>query len=457
MLTNKECFLVLERALKEKGDFAELFFEDTEETQIVQRSGVVQRVKGVRTYGVGLYLLDQTDSIYVYTNEVTLEALLALADRACELMEDKKRSAPVQLVCPQRQNPDVFSAVAQHQADHAAKIRRMIEADHAIRSSGVGIQNLNIHYFDSDQRVRVVNSEGLLADDRRVSTRMRYDLTVGDGIRNAFRWEDLYKPGDFSTFIDHDEHISFGIDLAHRLENTRSARAISPCRVPVILEAGVCGTLFHECCGHMLEGCAIAARRSPFVGMIGQRVASDKVTLVDDGTVPGALGSSLIDDEGHPRQRNVLIEKGILKGYLNDRLNGRKLGTGSNGCGRRQNYTYAPTSRMSNTFLLTGTDDNDQMFSEIDQGLYVRSVGGGNGGAQFSIAVADGFWIEHGKITYPVKGVSLTGSGIDVMQKIDRVGTQLGSFDGSFCGAASGLIPTTVNQPRIRISQMSLG
>lgn len=136
MLTNKECFLVLERALKEKGDFAELFFEDTEETQIVQRSGVVQGVKGVRTYGVGLYLLDRTDSIYVYTNEVTLDALLALADCACELMEDKKRSAPVQLVCPQRQNSDVFSAVAQHQADHAAKIRRMIEADHAIRSGG---------------------------------------------------------------------------------------------------------------------------------------------------------------------------------------------------------------------------------------------------------------------------------------------------------------------------------
>lgn len=457
MLTERECALVLERALSDKGDFAELFLEDTEETQIAQLGGVVQGVKGVRTYGAGLYLLDGASSIYVYTNDLTLDSMLELAGRAGELLTGARRAGPLPVKAPQRSGPPAFSEESGRPADHAAKIRRMHEADLAVRSGGVQVQSLNIHYFDVDQRVRVLNSEGLLADDRRVSTRMRYDLTVGDGIDNVFRWEDLYRPGGFDSFIEGDEHIAFGLDFARRLENTRHARTIAPCRVPVILEAGVCGTLFHECCGHLLEGCAIAARRSPFVGMIGQRVASDRVTLVDDGTVPGALGSSRIDDEGHPRQRNLLIEGGILRGYLNDRLNGRILGTGSNGCGRRQNYTYAPTSRMSNTFLLPGADDNDRMLADIDQGLYVRTVGGGNGGAQFSIAVADGFWIENGQITYPVKGVSLTGSGIEVMQKIDRVGTALGSFDGSFCGAASGLIPTTVNQPRIRISEMSLG
>lgn len=456
MITERETALVLEAALKEKGDFAELYLEDTEETQIAENQGVIQGVKGVRTYGAGLYLLSGTDSIYVYSNRVTLDSLIDLAGKASELMKESRRDR-VSFSGLKRNGEAFFTPQEKKENFYKEKIGCMLEADRAVRSEGQDVQNLSIQYFDADQRIRVANSEGVLADDRRISSRMRYTLTVGDSRGGSSRWEDLYKSGDFSCFLEGEEHISFGLDLVRRLNLTRQARTIQPCRVPVILEAGVGGILFHECCGHMLEGCAIAAKRSPFNDMLGEKVASEKVTLVDDGTVSGALGSSLIDDEGHPRQRNVLIEKGVLKTYMNDRLNGRILGTGSNGCGRRQNYTYAPTSRMSNTFLLPGNDDEEEMLRDIDEGLYVQTLGGGNGEAQFAVSVADGFWIKNGRIAYPVKGVSLTGSGIEVMTKIDRVGRKLGSFDGSFCGAASGLIPTTVNQPRIRIAEMNLG
>ena len=240
------------------------------------------------------------------------------------------------------------------------------------------------------------------------------------------------------------------------MENARNGRPVKKCTVPVIMEAGE-GTFFHECCGHMLEARAIANKESPFCDMIGKQIASEKVTLVDDGTLKGQLGTTKIDDEGHESQRNVLIENGILKQYMTDRLNSRILGIEQNGCGRRQNYTYAPTCRMSNTFALTGNDDDEAMIRDIDEGLYIKKIGGGCGGHQFTITVCDAYWIEKGEITYPVKELAITGNGIDVMKKIDRVGTYLGGYDGGFCGAASGLIPTTTNAPRIRISEMNLG
>jgi TldD protein len=224
-----------------------------------------------------------------------------------------------------------------------------------------------------------------------------------------------------------------------------------------VLAAGDCGTLWHESCGHSLEAVAIAAGSSAFAGKIGEKVASEKVTLIDDGTLTGQYGSGAIDDEGHVRQRNVLIENGILKGYLCDRYHGKLIGMESTGSGRRQNYTYAPAARMTNTLLAEGTDEEEEMIRSVDNGLYVQSIGGGYGGSQFSLAVQEGFWIKNGKIDRQVKNLMLTGNGIDVIKRIDRVGRHLQLESGAFCGAVSGLVPTTTPQPMCRISAMSVG
>lgn len=455
MIKESEISLVLEEALKYNGDFAEIFFEDTEETQISTLNGETQGVKSVRLHGAGIYILSGTDSIYVYSNDTSLKSLISLAGQASSLMR-VKQNIKVNSAFENCRNIPVFEKYIK-QNMYNEKIKRIIEAEKRMKSMGIDIPNTNMKYFDSDQRVCIANSEGTFVRDRRTTSRLRYDIAISDGSTNYSRWEDLYKVGDFSKFIENEEHINFGKDLVNRMNTTLHGRSISPCKVPVILDSGVSGTFFHECCGHMLEGCAIASKVSPFTDMMGEYVASEKVTLADDGTVEGAVGSSLYDDEGNKRQKNILIKNGVLSSYMNDRLSGRILGTSSNGCGRRQNYTYAPTSRMSNTYLLPGNDDDEDMIKEIDQGLFVKTVGGGVGGEQFAISVADAFWIENGKITYPVKGISLTGNGIELMKKIDRVGTSLGRFDGSFCGASSGLIPTTVNQPRMRISEIELG
>ena len=332
------------------------------------------------------------------------------------------------------------------------------EVDKAARGTGVRVPRLAADYFDTDQNIVIANSEGLLTGERRVTSRVRLQVTVEEGGRSFFNWEDYTRPQGFEAFREQNALADFASDMVLRTRDTMNAGSVPSCTVPVILEAGSCGTLWHESCGHALEASAIAARRSAFVDKIGQKVASDKVTLIDDGTIPGLYGSSAIDDEGHPRQRNILIENGILKQYMCDRYHGRLIGMDSNGCGRRQNYTFAPTSRMSNTFLAAGEDDDDEMIRSVPEGLYVRRIGGGTGGMQFSLEVREGFWIRNGQIDRQVSGLMLTGSGIDVIKRIDRVGrTLIHEKNGGFCGAASGLIPTTTSQPRVRISEMAIG
>lgn len=335
----------------------------------------------------------------------------------------------------------------------------LLKADKAARSTKVNVRSLNLNYFDTDQRVWVANTEGLYTTDRRVTTRMRMQAVVADGESAYGTWDDYTKPSGFEAYDDEIAYTGFAKDMVQRADKIRTAGSISPCTVPVVLAAGGCGTLWHESCGHSLEAIAIAHKSSAFVDKIGEKVASDKVTLVDDGTIPGQYGSAAIDDEGHPMQRNVLIENGVLKSYMCDRYYGKLLGMESTGSGRRQNYTYAPVSRMTNTCLAEGSDDEEEMIRGVNNGLFVESIGGGFGGMQFSLEVKEGFLIKNGQIDYDhqVKNIMLTGNGIDVIKRIDRVGKKIKYEKGGFCGASSGLIPTTTPQPMVRISHMSIG
>ncbi|MDO5422552.1 MAG: TldD/PmbA family protein [Eubacteriales bacterium] len=458
MITELQMREVLDTALSTGGDFAELFFEDREETNIKSADGAVQGVKKIRIYGAGLTVLSGTQSVYVYTNHTGYEDLRKLAKRASGMLAAKqegscrKTPAFLEKAYP---NPNPIR-IYPGEVAYQDKISALKRADLAARSAGPSVKALNVDYFDNDQRILVANSEGLLASDRRVNTRMRFQMTIGDAVDSFSDWEDYTKAQGFEAFAQMEGCEAFAGELAKSMENRWKAAPAQSGRFPVVLDAGACGTLWHECCGHGLEACAIASGSSIYRGMLGKRVASDKVTLLDDGTYPGLYGSSAIDDEGHPRQRNVLIENGILKQYLCDRLHGRMIGMESNGCGRRQNYTYAATSRMSNTYLAPGTDDETEIIRSVPEGLFVKSLGGGTGGARFTLIVKEGFWIKNGQIDRQVKGLMLSGNGLDVMQKVDRVGKKLQTDMGGFCGAASGLIPTTTFQPMVRISEMAV-
>lgn len=229
--------------------------------------------------------------------------------------------------------------------------------------------------------------------------------------------------------------------------------------MPVAIANGFGGVIFHEACGHGLEASSVAYGQSVFAGKLGQQIANPKVTAIDDGTIPGAWGSINIDDEGTPAQKNVLIENGILKSYMIDKFNGRRMGMASTGSSRRQSYAYTPTSRMTNTYIANGDDKNEDIIASMEYGLYAASMGGGSVNpttGEFNFAVNEGYIVRNGVICEPVRGASLVGKGSDCIMNIDMVGNDMEMGQG-MCGSSSGSVPTNVGQPLIRVSSITVG
>ena len=230
-------------------------------------------------------------------------------------------------------------------------------------------------------------------------------------------------------------------------------------KMPVIIGNGFGGVIFHEACGHSLEASAVSKNLSVFSNKLGTKIASDIVSAVDDGTIEGGWGSENFDDEGNPTHRNLLIKDGILTSYLIDPFNGRRMNAKENGASRRQSYKYEPTSRMSNTFILAGKSTPEEIIKNTKFGLYAKKLGGGSvnpATGEFNFAANEAYIVENGKISYPVKGATLIGSGKEVLLKIDMIANDLLRAQG-MCGAASGSIPTDVGQPTIRVSEMTVG
>nr|HPJ76511.1 TldD/PmbA family protein [Clostridia bacterium] len=219
------------------------------------------------------------------------------------------------------------------------------------------------------------------------------------------------------------------------------------------------GVIFHEACGHSLEATSVAKGNSVFSGKLGEKIAADCVTAIDDATLPNQWGTTNMDDEGGETRKNILIENGILKGYLIDKLNGKRMGMESSGSGRRQNYRYAPTSRMSNTFIDNGSSKREEIIQSTDFGLYAKQMGGGSvnpGTGEFNFSVQEGYMIRNGKIAEPVRGATLIGKGSEILKNIDMVGDNLSMAQG-MCGSSSGSVPTNVGQPTLRVSKITVG
>ena len=313
-------------------------------------------------------------------------------------------------------------------------------------------------FLDVDHRILVANSEGLYAQDRQIRTRLMVSAVAEI---NGETQTGGCRPGrrmGLEMFESIDPK-AVGIHAARQAVTMAGAGYCPAGVMPVAIDNGFGGVIFHEACGHSLEASAVAYDCSQFAGKLGQKIANEKVTAIDDGTIPNAWGSINIDDEGTPARRNVLIENGVLKNYMVDRFNGRRMGMPSTGSARRQSYAYVTTSRMTNTYIAPGTDRNEDIIGSIEYGLYAKEMGGGSVNpltGEFNFAVNEGYMIRNGKVCEPVRGASLVGSGADVIQKIDMVGTELDLGQG-MCGSSSGSIPTNVGQPMIRVSSITVG
>ena len=313
-------------------------------------------------------------------------------------------------------------------------------------------------YVDMDQSVFIANTEGLAATDRRLKTRLHITASAKDGDETQSSYTGPGAMDDFS-FYEKIDPEAVAAQTAKRAAGLLHAVCCPTGRMPVVIANGFGGLFFHEACGHSLEASAVCGGASEFAGRIGQQVAAEKVSLIDDGSLPYEWGSLGIDDEGRPTQKNVLIENGILKGFLVDRWNGKKLDMEATGSARRQSYRFAPTSRMTNTYISPGTDSLEQMIASVDHGIYVRAINAGSVNpptGEFNFNTSETFLIEHGEITKPVHSATLIGTGGGILRRVEMVGSDYALGQG-FCYAGSGAIFIGAGQPSVKISEMTVG
>ena len=481
MVSSSVCERVLSRALSRGGTFAEIFIEDSRNFSMSLRDGRIENAALSRPYGAGVRVYDGLRSIYVYTCDVSETGLLRAADRAAAAVTDTPKAAgDVRLA--ERAHPDIHPVKTPFLSVEAARRADVLrQADQAARAVSPSIVQVSAGLISREQHVLIANSEGLYTGDTRVYTRLLCSAVASDGRENQTdtrvytrllcsavasdgreNQTGTRNPGammGFELFDGRVDPAQTGREAAQAAATMLTAPYCAAGEMPVVIAGGFGGVIFHEACGHALEATSVAPGTSVFAGKLGQQIAAPCVTAIDDGTMPNEWGSENIDDEGTPTQRLVLIENGILRSYMVDRLNGLKMGIAPTGSARRENYTFAPTSRMHNTFIAPGSDDEDEMIRTMGDGLYAAQMGGGSvntATGEFNFAVQEGYLIRDGKIASPVRGASLIGKGEQILMRIDRVGRHMTMGQG-MCGSLSGSVPTNVGQPTIRVSSLTVG
>ncbi len=448
---------ILNEALSTGGDFAEIFVEKKNNCGLFMIDGKIESSLSGRDFGIGIRIFKDLYSVYGYTNDMTEENLLKTARKIAEAVKGTRADITINLLKQDIENYNKIE-IYPETVLKKNKIDIMRRGYAAAKEYDSEISQVRVSYSDSKQNILVANSEGIWAEDERVRGRIRIESVASNGteMQTGSMGPGASKGFEFFEKMDVE---SYGRE-ASRIAKTILHADYSPSgKMPVIIDNGFGGVIFHEACGHGLEATSVAKGNSVFAGKIGQMIASPVVSAVDDGTIPNEWGTINIDDEGTPSRRNLLIENGILKGYMIDKLNGRRMGMASTGSGRRESYKYAPTSRMTNTFILNGKSSLDEMISSVEKGIYAKYMGGGSvnpATGNFNFAVMEGYLIENGKITSPVRGATLIGSGSEILKKIEMVGNNL-AYGQGMCGSVSGSICTNVGQPAIKVSEITVG
>ena len=448
---------VLGVAMASGADFAELYAERTRNNSIRFVDGKIDRINDNFLSGVGIRAFLGTRTIYASTTDISRDGLLRCARSVSDAMGEGK--AEISIVLTPKNIIDIHPVKVDFcQTETKIKSDILKQACFAAKEHSERISQVQGTLAGVDHSIMVANSEGLFVCDRHMRTRIAVNATASDGNENQ---SGSCSPGrgmglELFELFDPKE---VGIHAAKQALVNLSAGYCKAGQMAVAIENGFGGVIFHEACGHSLEATQVGVGMSEMCGKLGQKIANEKITAIDDGTIPNAWGSVNIDDEGNPTQRNVLIENGILKNYMIDRLGSRRMGMAMTGNSRRQGYTYEPTSRMTNTFIDNGPDKNEDIIASIEYGLYAKEMGGGSVNpltGAFNFAVREGYIIRNGKICEPVRGASLIGTGSQILQDIDMVGQNLATGQG-VCGSASGNVPTDVGQPLIRVKNITVG
>lgn len=457
MLSKEQLESLLTRAMASEADFAEIFEEDGITEGISMLNETVESVNRNQKSGVGIRLYKGVQSVYGYSNQQDMTSLESLVDDLRGGLGITDQQTSIVLTEEKIENKHSVK-INPLNASLKEKVALLSRLDQSAKAVDEKIVKTTSGLTSVQQNVQISNSEGKLVKDTRIRCRMVCSAYAqdGDNMQSGF-----FGPGASAglEFFDTTTPESIAQEAARVALVLLEAKDCPSGKMPVIIDNGFGGVIFHEACGHAMEATSVSKNQSVFANKLGQQIASSKVTAIDDGTIPNGWGSENIDDEGNLQQKRVLIQDGICTSYMIDRLNGRRMGMESTGSARRQSYKYEPTSRMSNTYIAAGTDSFEEMFEGIERGLYAKNMGGGSVDPQtgeFNFAVTEGYLIENGKISYPVKGASLIGSGSEILMNIDRVSDNLKRGQG-MCGSISGSINVDVGQPAIRVSSITVG
>jgi TldD protein len=450
---------VLGAAMRTGGEFAEVFAEDKRSSAAVFDDGKVEELTSGRDRGAGIRVVVGDTTGFAHTADLSEQGLVAAAEAAAAAARSGGGGAKVATLT--RRDASRGYDIEQYPADipKATKVELLTRANDVARSAGTAITQVSASYADSRRRILVANSDGLLTGDDTVRTLFSVScVATGDTGMQTGR-ESIGHTVGFELFDLYDIE-ELARRAAQRALTKLSARPAPSGQLPVVIASGGGGVLFHEACGHGLEADLVGKGASVFKGQVGAEVASPLVTLVDDGTMAKEWGCFAIDDEGHPAQRNVLIQDGVLTDYMWDALRARKEGRSSSGNGRRQSYQHLPMVRMTNTYLLAGESRPEDVIASTDKGVYVKHLGGGQvntATGDFVFGMTEAYLIEDGQITEPLREGNLIGNGPEVLRNIDAVADDFAMGPPGTCGKDGQGVPVGDGVPTLRVKALTIG
>ena len=451
---------LLGSALRGRVEDADVYLEYRINEELVIEDSAIKKASRHVSQGAGVRAQAGTRTGYAHTDDISITHLEEAARQARAIAD---RSGTAGVVAVSGGTPhDLYSLPEPPiAADLNRKIDLLTRVDQAARQADPRVRQVIASVVSEDLVMLIATAAGFAVGDVRPLTRLNVTVIVEE---NGKREIGTFGGGGrvaFDHFLAEDRWRRFATEAARQATLKLRAVAAPAGTMTVVLGPGWPGILLHEAIGHGLEGDFNRKGVSAFAGRFGQKVASDLVTVVDDGTLPNRRGSLNVDDEGTPTGRTVLIENGVLRGYMQDKLNARLMGMPATGNGRRESYAHPPLPRMTNTFMLAGQDDPEDIIRSVDHGLYAVAFAGGqvditNG--KFVFSASEAYLIEHGRVTAPVKGASLIGNGPDALTRVSRVGRDLRFDEGiGTCGKDGQSVPVGVGLPTIRVDGMTVG
>ena len=458
MISKNQALRILNSGITTGADYAEIYIEEKDTFTVVVENGKVENSAISRSYGAGIRLLNKLQSVYGYTNEVNEKSLTKLIQNLANSFHEKQCIFLDKLVTKKAKNLSVVNQ-SYLSTDDNKIIDFLKKGEKVMREFDKRIVRTQFTFSYSITKVQIASTKGTNFLDEKERGRCGIMCVAADQGKIETGFEGPGASAGFEFFLNNVDIESLAKKTAEKTIMMLEAKECPSGKMPVIIGNGFGGTLFHEACGHPLEASMVSKNLSVFSGKVGQQIASPILSAIDDGTIPNGWGSNNIDDEGNKTEKTLLIENGILKDYLIDDFNGRRMGRKGNGACRRQSYKYEPTSRMSNTYICAGASAPEEIIKATKFGLYAKSLAGGQVNpvtGEFNFGCSEAYLIRDGKICEPVRGASVIGTGPDILMKIDMIGNDLLRGQG-MCGASSGFIPVDCGQPTIRVSEMTVG